>query len=140
MRSWLLVAIFVLFGWAAGVGAAELLDDAAIARAAAVVDVTSDRHAVRGRLENRTGEELRDVRLLIVHEFRWADEMNPGEDTPGRSEHLTLGPVAPHASLPFAHAIRPPLPARTDGHYVTRVEIMGLTQAPPPPAPAARPE
>lgn len=140
MRSWLIVVPLVVLGWAAQAGAAELLDDAAIARAAAVVDVTSDRHGVRGRLENRTGDELRDVQLLLVHEFRWTDEMNPGEDAPGRSERLTLGPVGPRGSLPFAHALRPPLPARADGRYVTRVEIMGLTQVPVPRAPVARPE
>lgn len=144
MRRWWVVALCVSFGSVAGAvagaGAAEVLEEAAIARAAAVVDVTSDRHTVRGHVENRTGDELRDVELLLVHEFRWADEMNPGEDTPGRTERLTLGPVAPRASLPFVHAIQPPLPARADGRYVTRVEIMGLTQAPLPRVAPARPQ
>ena len=86
-------------------------------------------NAVVGTLTNRGGEQIHDIRLLIDIPFLWANEVKPGQDSPGRSSVLTVqGPLAPHGELAFEFTPNPPLPERTDGHFGDpQVHVMGFT-------------
>jgi hypothetical protein len=104
----------------------EIADDEA-RNAVAVADVARRGDSVVGTLVNRSGDEVRDVRLLIDVAFLWANEMKPGEDSPGRSTVMTVaGPLPPHGRLAFEFTPNPPLPARTDGRYADpQVHVLG---------------
>jgi hypothetical protein len=95
----------------------EIADDAA-RDDVAVTGIARRGDAVVGRLVNRSGAEIRDIRLLIDMPFLWADETKPGDDSPGRSSVLTVaGPLAPRGELAFEFTPSPPLPQRTDGRF-----------------------
>jgi hypothetical protein len=99
-----------------------------LADAVAVRDVTTEDGAVRGVLVNRSGKTLRDVQLLVRHEWLWRNEFRPGDSDPGRAEvHAVAGPIAPGSELPFTYT-EPPLPERTDGRFRTSVEVVALTE------------
>lgn len=95
----------------------EIADEGAHS-AVAVTGVTRRGESVVGRLVNRSGDEIRDIRLLIDIPFLWANETEPGDDSPGRSSVLTVaGPLAPRGELAFEFTPNPPLPERTDGRF-----------------------
>lgn len=92
-----------------------------------VSNVSRRGDVVVGTLTNDSDAELRDIRLLIDVAFLWANEVKPGEESPGRSAVMTVaGPLAPHGKLAFEFTPNPPLPERTDGRYAEpKVRIMG---------------
>jgi hypothetical protein len=72
---------------------------------------------------------VHDVRLLIRYTWHWNNERHPGEDNPGRAEFSVVPlEIPPGGSVPFGHDASPPLPARSDGHFTTAVEVMGFTE------------
>ena len=109
----------------------SLATQASASRVVEVFGVAANDRVVYGQIRNLTEAELRDVRLLAVHEFRWRNEQNPGSDNPGRSESFVIDRVAPHATMTFSHDIVPPLPVRSDGWFVTRVDVMSFTEVGP---------
>jgi len=85
--------------------------------------------SVKGVLVNQSSDVVRDVRILVRYDWRWQDERNPGEDSPGRSMYFTIaGDVPALGSLPFEYAPTPPLPVRADGTFAPAVEIAGYTE------------
>jgi len=85
--------------------------------------------SVNGVLVNQSSDVVRDVRILVRYDWRWQDERNPGEDSPGRSEFVTIaGDVPALGSLPFEYAPTTSLPVRTDGTFAPSVEIAGYTE------------
>ena len=95
----------------------EITDDDA--RSVVTVGAVTRRgNSVVGTLTNRGADEIRDLRLLIEIPFLWANEVKPGDESPGRSTVLTVkGPLAPHGTLAFEFAPNPPLPERSDGRF-----------------------
>ena len=74
---------------------------------------------------------LRGVELLLRQVWLWNDERHPGTDSPGRTLPFTLGgDVAPNASAPFTFQT-PPLPQRSDGRFVTTMDVTGFTEVGP---------
>src|SRR6185436_19155875 len=83
-----------------------------------VRDIARRGDVIAATLDNRSGDEIRDVRVLIDVPFLWKDEFHPGEDSPGRSVVWTVrGPIAPRGQLAFEFMPQPPLPERTDGRF-----------------------
>jgi hypothetical protein len=82
---------------------------------------------IAATLDNRSGDEIRDIRVLIDVPFLWKDEFHPGEDSPGRSVVWTVrGPIAPRGQLAFEFTPQPPLPERTDGRFGDpKVHVLG---------------
>jgi len=93
----------------------------------AVTEVARRGDSVTGMLVNRSGAEIRDIRLLIDMPFLWANETNPGDESPARSSILTVaGPLAPRGKLAFEFTPNPPLPERTDGRFADpQVHVLG---------------
>lgn len=84
---------------------------------------------VTGTIINRTDTMLRDVRLLVRYDWRWKDERNPGDDSPGRSGYFMVpGDVPALGTLRFTYNPTTPLPVRDDGHFSPSVEISRYTQ------------
>jgi hypothetical protein len=85
---------------------------------------------VEGVLANTTSHLIRDVRLMIHHNWLWKDEKHPGDDSPGRVEYFTVPTtIDPHGTIEFHYKPSPPLPTdRTDGHFDTTVEVVGYTE------------
>jgi hypothetical protein len=121
-----LLALLLLVG-AGPVVAEEIVPAGRLADAVAIADVRRDPDALRGRLTNRSAATLSQIQLLATDAFLWTDERHPGPDDPGLSGTVTVpGPLAPGESLPFAVPL-PPRPPRTDGTFVPRVTVLGLT-------------
>jgi hypothetical protein len=100
--------------------------------AAAVVvpsDITARDGTVSGVLLNQSGRLVRDVQLLIRHEWLWNDERHPGDDSPGRTENYTVrDQIPPGGSIRFTYREPAPLPQRSDGRFKTSAEVVGFTQ------------
>jgi hypothetical protein len=102
-------------------------DDAS--RLVGLADVKVNDGTVSGVLVNKSPHPIREVELLIDHAWLWSDERHPGEDNPGRSEYYTVhGEIPPNGSVQFTYHPSPPLPHRTDGHFETTVQIVGLVE------------
>lgn len=106
--------------------AADIADDA-VRGDIQVTDVSRRGDSVTGNLVSRTDAQIRDIRLLVDMPFLWANEVKPGDDSPGRSSVLTVeGPLAPRGTLAFEFTPNPPLPERTDGRFADpRVHVLG---------------
>jgi hypothetical protein len=95
----------------------------------ALRDVRVDGRVVTGTVVNLSHRGLRDVRLLIRHAWLWRDERNPGYDNPGRTDtYVVPGEIPAGGTYALNYVIEPPLPERTDGRFVTTVEIVGFTE------------
>lgn len=94
-----------------------------------VRDVVAQHGAVSGVLVSRSRKPLRDVRLLIHHNWFWQNEQKPGDDSPGRVDYHTVrSELPPGATVEFTYRPEPPLPVRDDGHFETTVDVVGWTE------------
>lgn len=94
-----------------------------------VRDVRVEGDVLRATLVNHSPRRLADVRLLIRHAWLWNNERNPGLDNPGRTETYTLPDEIPAGgTYALTYRIVPPLPRRSDGRFVTTVEVIGFTE------------
>ena len=85
--------------------------------------------AVMGTIVNRSSSTVRDVRLLIRHNWLWKNETHPGEESLGRvAYHIVPAEIPPGDSVEFSYHADPPLPERSDGRFETTVEIVGMTE------------
>lgn len=118
--------------WAALVAHAQtgrLVTQRDLAQILEVRDVRVEAERASATLVNHSPRALQNVRLLVRHQWLWRDEKNPGTDNPGRSQVYTLPDEVPaggtyRVELP----IDPPLPRRTDGRFVSSVEVLGFTE------------
>ena len=93
-----------------------------------IQDVTAKDRSVSGTVVNNASKTVRDVELLVRQEWLWNDERHPGTDSPGRTLPFTLRQdIAPHASASFTFQT-PPLARRSDGRFVTTVEVTGFSE------------
>ncbi len=87
-----------------------------------------DGSVISGTVINNSSKAVRDVGFRVRQEWLWNDELHPGSESPGRTVPFTLHQeIAPHASAAFAIQI-PPLAPRSDGQFVTTLEITGFTE------------
>jgi len=83
---------------------------------------------ISGTVINNSNKTVRDIGFRIRQEWLWNDELHPGPDSPGRTVPFTLHQeIAPHATAAFTIQI-PPLAPRSDGRFVTTLEITGFTE------------
>ena len=100
-----------------------------VAESVGLRDVVVEGDVVSGVLTNRSGKVLRDVQLLIHHDWLWKNEFRPGEDNPGRAVYYTVaGEIPPGGQTTFTYRADPPLPARSDGRFTTSVEVVGFVE------------
>lgn len=94
-----------------------------------VRDVREEDGAVSGVVINNTGNELRDVKLLIRYDWLWKNEFSPGHDSPGSAIVFSVQEdIPPGGQAPFAYQPESRLPQRPDGRFLTSVEVLGYTQ------------
>jgi hypothetical protein len=99
------------------------------ASTASVRDIKISGDTVHGTIVNNSHRPLREVRLLIRHAWLWKNERNPGHDNPGRTEPYVVAEEIPAGGTKdFTYVISPPLPERSDGRFVTTVELVGFTE------------
>jgi len=102
-----------------------------VSEAAEVRDLQLEGGAVSGVLVNKSTKVLRDVRLLVRHEWLWDNEFRPGHDEFGSADYTTVpGDIPPGGQKPFTiRAESLPSPGQ-GGHFKTSVEVVGLTEVP----------
>ncbi len=94
-----------------------------------VRDVRLEDGVVSGVVINNTGNELRDVKLLIRYDWLWKNEFSPGHDSPGRAIAYALQEdLPPGGQTSFVYHPESPLPQRPDGRFLTSVVVLGYTQ------------
>ena len=93
-----------------------------------VGDVQMRNGAISGMVINKSGDTLRDVKLVIDHAWLWKNERHPGTNDPSRTDFYTVQqPIPPHGTVVFEYQPRP-LPNRTDGRFDTTVKVMDFTE------------
>ena len=126
-----LLSVLSLSLFASTTRAAGVLPSSDAARTVGISDLRVHEGSVTGTIVNRSPATLRGVELLLRQDWQWSNERHPGSESPGRSLPLTLaGDVAPNASAPFTFQI-PRLPARSDGHFVTTMDVVNFTEVGP---------
>jgi hypothetical protein len=91
------------------------------------ISVTGD--TVSGAVVNNSGNLVREVELLIRHSWLWRDEFHPGQGDPGQAVYYTLpDEIPPGGSAQFSYRPERPLPQRTDGRFMTTVDVVGFSQ------------
>ena len=94
-------------------------------------DLTVREGSVSGTIVNKSSATVRGVELLLQQTWLWNNERHPGTDSPGRTLPFTFAAdVAPNASAPFTFQT-PPLPQRSDGRFVTTMDVTGFTEVGP---------
>lgn len=89
----------------------------------------SETGEVTGEVVNNSKQTVRDIRLQILHSWRWKNEFRPGTDDPGRAVYYSVDQeIAPGQSTRFTYKPSPALPARTDGYFENSVNIAGFAQ------------
>ncbi len=88
-------------------------------------------NVVSGTIVNKSSATLREIEVLVRQTWLWEPERHPGTDDPGRTLPFMLGAdVAPNASTSFTFDT-PPLPQRSDGRFITTMEVTGFTEVGP---------
>lgn len=84
--------------------------------------------AVTGTVHNTTGATLTSVRLIVRHDWLWRNEESPGTNDPSWMDTLTINTeIPPGGSYNFTYQPSSPVPAREDGHFMTRVSVGAYT-------------
>lgn len=108
--------------------AAAVVPSSEAAQTISINDLAVNGDQVSGTVVNKSSATVRGVELTLRQVWHWTDERHPGTDSPGRTLPLTFGgEVAPNASAPFTFQI-PRLPQRTDGRFVTTMDVTGFTE------------
>jgi hypothetical protein len=118
-----------LHGATAAAGVVSSPEEAA--QTIVIKDLTVHEGSVSGTVVNKSSATVRGVELLLRQDWQWNDERHPGTDSPGRTLPFTLRTdIAPNASAPFTFQT-PPLPQRSDGRFVTTMDVIGFTEVGP---------
>ena len=95
----------------------------------AVSGVQRTGSTVTGWVSNETNHEVRDLRLMVQQDWRWAREMKPGDDNPGTSDIVRVPQaIPPGGKVQFRYDMPQPLPERGDGHFVTNVKVLSFSE------------
>jgi len=92
-----------------------------------VRDVRSGRDGVTGQVVNRTDSVLENVRVVVEDTFLWTNERHPGDMSPGSATTAIIPSVPPHGAVNFT-VERPEPSDRADGHFETKIQVVGLTE------------
>jgi len=113
--------------------AQELISTRQLAQSVDVRDVAAEPNgAISATIVNRTGLTVREVKLMVNYAWIWANDLRPGEDSPGRTVYVTApADIPPHGQGSFTYQPSPPLQSRGDGHFVPSVHIVGFTRMVP---------
>jgi len=110
---------------------AAVVSSSQAAQTIVINDLTVRDNVVSGTIVNKSAATLREVELLVRQTWLWEPERHPGTDDPGRTLPFMLGAdVAPNTSTAFAFET-PPLPQRSDGRFITTMEVTGFTEVGP---------
>ena len=110
---------------------AAVVPSSEAAQTVVITDLTVKDDSVSGTIVNKSSATVRDVALLLRQVWQWKDERHPGTDSPGRTLPFTFrADIAPNTSAPFTFQT-PPLPQRSDGRFVTTMDVTGFTEVGP---------
>ncbi|MGD0949212.1 MAG: hypothetical protein ABSA52_17520 [Candidatus Binatia bacterium] len=111
---------------------APIVSSSEAAQTIVINGLTVREGSVSGTIVNKSSATVRGVKLLLLQTWLWNNERHPGtDDSPGRTLPFTFAAdVAPHASAPFTFQT-PPLPQRSDGRFVTTMDVTGFTEVGP---------
>jgi hypothetical protein len=125
--------LFSAAGFAPLAVAQELTTPQRLSRAVELYNVSTQPNGViSGKLANRTGYVIRDVKLMIDYAWIWRNDFKPGADNPGRTLYTTVrGDIGPHGENNFTFEPSPPLSSSDDGHFDPVVKVVGYTQIVP---------
>ena len=126
----LMSAVLGLF-LAAPASSAPLVPPTYITSVVEVRDVSGDAASVSGRLVNLSDRTVSNLKLSVSDTFVWTNERHPGSNDPSQAgTYMLTQEIPPNGSAPFTLQRPTALPARGDGQFQTKVEVMGLTQTP----------
>lgn len=109
--------------------AERVIDPGSAEDSVAITNVRASDTLVAGTLVNNSTREVAEVHLLVNHTFLWKNERNPGKNNPGRSDYYrVVKPIPPGAAMSFEYKPNPPLPKRSDGKYVTTIEVTSFSE------------
>ena len=95
----------------------------------AIVNLQTSDSLIEGSLVNNSNRQIDEVHLLINHSFLWKNERNPGRNNPSRTEYYRVAkPIPAGTVMAFEYRPDPPLPKRTDGQFVTTVEVVSFAE------------
>ena len=101
------------------------------ARTIVIKDLIVQEGSVSGTVVNKSSATLRGVEMMLRQDWQWSNERHPGAESPGRSLPFSLGgDVAPNASAPFTFQT-PRLPQRSDGRFVTTMDVVSFSEVGP---------
>ena len=107
----------------------RLVPEDRLAQAVEVRDVRSHDGTVSGTIVNRSGTTLRDVRLVVRHQWLWNNEFHPGTDDPSRADYYTVpGEIPPGGRVDFTSRPATPLPEARGGRFQTDVRVASVVQ------------
>jgi hypothetical protein len=132
-RTWIFAALLGILSLPlhAATATTAVVPSSEAAQTIVINDLTVREGSVSGTIVNKSSATVRGVELLLRQTWLWNDERHPGTDSPGRTLPFTLaGDVAPNASAPFTFQI-PPLAQRSDGRFVTTMDVTGFTKVGP---------
>jgi hypothetical protein len=129
-RIWIFAALLGSAGLAlhGATALAAVVPPVEAAQAVVINDLAVGPDAVSGTVVNKTSATVGEVKVLLRQMWQWKDERHPGTDSPGRTTPFTLAVnVAPNASAPFTFS-PPRLPQRSDGRFVTTMDVVGFSE------------
>ncbi len=132
-RIWILGALFGLLALPRqdAATAETVATSPEVAQTIRIDDLIVKDDSVSGTVVNKSSATLREVELRLRQVWHWQDERHPGDDDPGRALPFALAAdVAPNGSVPFTFEI-PRLPQRSDGHFVTTIDVVGFSEVRP---------
>jgi len=104
-----------------------VLDANEATRTVEVRNVNVSENVITGEVVNRSPHLLQNVELLLQFHWLWKNERHPQDNSLGRSVFLMLDRnIRPGESAAFTFKPDPPLPARSDGHYMAEVSLAGF--------------
>ena len=132
-RFWIFAALLgiLILPLHGATATAAVVPSSEAARTILINDLTVREGSVSGAIVNKSSAPVRGVELPLRQVWLWNDERHPGTDSPGRTLPFTFAAdVASNASAPFTFKT-PPLPQRSDGRFVTTMDVTGFTEVGP---------
>ncbi len=110
------------------VGATALVNEPKVESAIEVSDTAIRGSALSTVIRNASDKRIDSVELIVRYDWLWKDERNPGTDSPGWVDFVTLNDdLNPGETATFTYEAQRPLPQRDDGWFMPRVEAVGFT-------------
>lgn len=110
----------------------RVIEPGSVEDSVSITNVKATDALVAGTLINNSEHEVNDVHLLVIHSFLWKNERNPGRNNPSRTEYYRVAkPIPAGAAMTFEYKPSPPLPKRSDGKFVTTVEVISFSEVRP---------